>query len=68
LSVIVSIYYTDKKDSKYFLQKIYKKNYAVMFFNKKWFLLHYGLNTLFQKTKKKVRQENGKWTFLKCPK
>jgi len=31
-------------------------------------LLHYAPNPFFEKTKEKVRQENPKWTFLKCPK
>ena len=53
---------------KYFSYKIIKIFYAVSYFNKKYILLHYALNPLFEKTKEKVRQGNPKWTFLKCPK
>jgi len=31
-------------------------------------LLHYALNSLFEKTKEKAPQENRKWTFLKMSK
>jgi len=45
-----------------------QKYYAVSCFNRKKNLLHYALNPLFEKTKRKAPQENRKRTFLKCPK